>query len=115
MANNPAALGENGEVGLVRGQLLREPLGGRTWRAALANRTAGLCLEVAVEIRFLDRAGSTVGGLRRRAARLPPGSELELQSRLPPAATEVRLHSLRWTTPIPESRAVHGSRDGHSV
>lgn len=97
MAKNFAAGRERGDLGLVRGELLREPLGGRTWRGALANRTDGLCLQVAVEIRFLDRSGATVGGLVRRADRLAPGSELDLQSRLPPEAAEVRLHTLRWT------------------
>ena len=97
MANNPVPAADDRGVDLVRGELLREPLGGRTWRGALANRTGGLCLQVAVEIRFLDGSGATVGGLVRRADRLAPGSELDLQSRLPPEAAEARLHTLRWT------------------
>ena len=68
---------------LSRDQLVREPLGGRTWRGTLTHRGDGLCTAVAVEIRFLDRNGRVMGGFSGRAERLAPGGGLELQSRLP--------------------------------
>jgi hypothetical protein len=85
-----------GDVVLSRSQLVREPLGGRTWRGELTNRGDRLYADVAVEIRFLDRSGRAVGGLGGRAARLAPGAGLELQSRLPAGATGLRIEALRW-------------------
>lgn len=84
-------------VELVRDELRSEPLGGRTWRGALANLGGGLCAGVSVEIQFLDAAGAPVGGLARRTDRLAPGSELVLQSRLPSRAAAMRLQALGWT------------------
>lgn len=83
---------------LSRDQLVREPLGGRTWRGTLTHRGDGLCTAVAVEIRFLDRNGRVMGGFSGRAERLAPGGGLELQSRLPAGATGLQIQSLRWTT-----------------
>ena len=85
------------DLALSRDQLVREPLGGRTWRGTLTNRGDGPCAAVAVDIRFLDRTGRAVGGFSGRADRLAPGGGLELQSRLPAGATELRIQSLRWT------------------
>jgi len=83
---------------LSRDQLVREPLGGRTWRGTLTHRGDGLCAAVAVDIRFLDRNGRVMGGFSGRAERLAPGGGLELQSRLPAGATGLQIQSLRWTT-----------------
>lgn len=91
------AADSRGAVVLTRSELVREPLGGRTWRGALTNRADGLCIDVAVEIRFLDRNGRAAGGLGGRAERLAPGGQLYLQSRLPAGATGLRVQSLRWT------------------
>lgn len=85
-------------LALSRDQLVREPLGGRTWRGTLTNRGDGLCAAVAVDIRFLDRNGRVMGGFDGRAERLAPGGGLELQSRLPAGATGLQIQSLRWTT-----------------
>lgn len=85
-------------LALSRDQLVREPLGGRTWRGAMTNRGDGLCAAVAVDIRFLDRNGRVMGGFSGRAERLAPGGGLELQSRLPAGATGLQIQSLRWTT-----------------
>ena len=82
---------------LTRSQLVREPLGGRTWRGALTNRGDRLYAEVAIDIRFLDRNGRAVGGLGGRADRLAPGGLLELQSRTPVGAVGLRIEALRWT------------------
>lgn len=95
---NPMAGANRDELVLSRDQLVREPLGGRTWRGTLSNRGDGLCAAVAVEIRFLDRNGRVVGGFSGRAERLAPGGGLELQSRLPAGATGLQIQSLRWTT-----------------
>ena len=84
-------------VELIRDELHSEPLGGRTWRGALANLGGGLCAEVSVEIQFLDAAGALVGGFARRTDRLAPGSELVLQSRLPSRAAAMQLQALGWT------------------
>lgn len=92
----PAAPGRD-DVVLSRSQLVREPLGGRTWRGALTNRGDRLYADVAVEIRFLDRNGRAVGGLGGRADRLAPGGRLDLQSRAPAGAVGLRVQSLRWT------------------
>ncbi|CAN7364755.1 FxLYD domain-containing protein [Brevundimonas sp. LjRoot202] len=86
------------ELALSRDQLVREPLGGRTWRGALTNHGDGLCAAVAIEIRFLDRNGRAMGGFSGRIERLAPGGGLELQSRLPAGATGLQIQSLRWTT-----------------
>ena len=83
-------------VELIRDELHSEPLGGRTWRGALANLGGGLCAEVSVEIQFLDAAGALVGGFARRTDRLAPGSELVLQSRLPSRAAAMQLQALGW-------------------
>lgn len=91
------AADSRGDLALTRSELVREPLGGRTWRGALTNRADRLCADVAVEIRFLDRSGRAVGGLSGRAERLAPGAGLYLQSRLPAGATGLRLQALRWT------------------
>lgn len=96
MAKKAEADGRGGVV-LTRSQLVREPLGGRTWRGALTNRTDRLCTDVAVEIRFLDRSGRAVGGLGGRAERLAPGAGLDLQSRAPAGTTGLRIQVLRWT------------------
>ena len=93
----PGPVGGPDDLVLIRETLLREPLGGRTWRAALVNRGAALYAGVAIEIRFLDRTGAVVGRLVRRAERLAPGSELDLQSRLPAGAAAARVHALRWS------------------
>jgi len=85
-------------LALSRDQLVREPLGGRTWRGTLTCRGDGLCTAVAVEIRFLDRNGRVMGGFSGRVERLAPGGGLELQSRLPAGATGLQIQSLRWTT-----------------
>ncbi|MBI2261784.1 MAG: hypothetical protein HYU62_08990 [Caulobacterales bacterium] len=85
------------DLALSREQLVREPLGGRTWRGTLTNRGDGLCAAVAVEIRFLDRNGRAMGGFSGRAERLAPGGGLELQSRLPAGAAGLQIQSLRWT------------------
>lgn len=82
---------------LTRSQLIREPLGGRTWRGALTNQGDRVYAGVAIEIRFLDRNGRAVGGLGGRADRLAPGGLLDLQSRAPAGAVGVRIESLRWT------------------
>ena len=84
-------------VELIRDELRSEPLGGRTWRGALANLGGGLCAELSVEIHFLDETGAAVGGFARRTDRLAPGSELVLQSRLPSRAAAMRLQALGWT------------------
>ena len=84
-------------VELVRDELRSEPLGGRTWRGALANLGGGPCAELSVEIHFLDETGAAVGGFARRTDRLAPGSELVLQSRLPSRAAAMRLQALGWT------------------
>lgn len=85
------------DIVLIRSQLIREPLGGRTWRGALTNPGDRLYAGVAIEIRFLDRNGRPVGGLGGRADRLAPGGLLELQSRAPAGAVSLRIESLRWT------------------
>ena len=86
-----------GDVVLTRSQLVREPLGGRTWRGALTNLGDRPHADVAVDIRFLDRTGRAVGGLGGRADGLAPGAALVLQSRLPAGATGLRIETLRWT------------------
>ncbi|HYC99166.1 hypothetical protein [Brevundimonas sp.] len=90
------AADSRGDVVLTRSELVREPLGGRTWRGALTNRADGPCIDVAVEIRFLDRNGRAAGGLGGRAERLAPGGQLYLQSRLPAGAIRLRIQALRW-------------------
>jgi hypothetical protein len=97
MGKTAEAADGRGEVVLTRSQLVREPLGGRTWRGALTNLGDRLHADVAVDIRFIDRNGRAVGGLGGRVARLAPGAGLELQSRLPTGATGLRIQSLRWT------------------
>lgn len=86
------------ELVLARNVVMREALGGRTWRGALDNPGAGPVLGVSVLIRFHDRDGRTVGApLRAGTPWLAAGGRLHLQARLPPAAIGLRLQSLRWT------------------
>ena len=83
---------------LTRNAAVAEPLGGRTWRGVLGNTAGRTCMEVAVRIDFLDRAGRPVGApLSARVARLAPGAGLDLQARLPAGAVGLRLAALRWT------------------
>lgn len=96
-APDTAALPRPDAVALTRSQLVEEPLGGRTWRGALTNLGDRLFTGVTVEIRFIDRDGRAAGGLTGRAERLAPGAGLELQSRLKPGATGLRVGSLRWS------------------
>lgn len=77
--------------------VIRETLGGRTWRGALVNPGDGPCIDVMVRIRFHDRDARPVGSpLTARARWLAPGAALHLQSRLPDAAVGLRIESLRW-------------------
>lgn len=77
--------------------VVRETLGGRTWRGAVINPGGRPCLEVEVRIRFHDRHGRAVGSpLTAHARWLEPGAALHLQSRLPDAALGLRIESLRW-------------------
>lgn len=92
-----AAPAARDDIVLIRSQLVREPLGGRTWRGALTNPGDRLYADVVIEIRFLDRNGRAVGRLGGRADRLAPGARLDLQSRAPAGATSLRIESLRWT------------------
>lgn len=83
---------------LTRNAVVEEPLGGRTWRGVLANVTEAPCTDVAVRIRFHDRAGRPVGApVSARAGRLAPGAGLDLQARLPAEAVGLQVLALRWT------------------
>jgi len=87
-----------GAIILTRNEVMREALGGRTWRGALVNATGRPYDEVMVRIHFHDREGRSVGSpVTARAARLGPGAALHMQARLPAAAAGMRVHSLRWT------------------
>lgn len=82
------------QVVLVRNALSA----GRMWRGAFINRTDGACRDVAVEIRFHDRNGATVGAAEGRAARLEPGQTLELEAPAPAGAVGLQVRALRWRT-----------------
>ncbi|HZW16246.1 MAG TPA: FxLYD domain-containing protein [Brevundimonas sp.] len=97
----------------TRNEVMREALGGRTWRGALTNVTAHPLDEVTVQIRFHDRDGRPVGPpVTARAARLSPGADLYLQARLPSAAVGMQVGSLRWTAG--GDAAALGSFDGQA-
>ncbi|WP_259551562.1 hypothetical protein [[Roseibacterium] beibuensis] len=83
---------------LTRNAVMREALGGRTWSGAVTNRTGRGLVDVIVLVRILDGEGRPVGAPAiARASWFPPGIDLHLQARLPPAATGLRLSLLRWT------------------
>ncbi len=83
---------------LTRNEVLHETLGGRTWLGALTNPGGAVCADVAVRLRFVDRAGRAVGApVSARTAWLEPGAGLHLQARMPAAAAALELLSLRWT------------------
>lgn len=83
---------------LGRDEVMRETLGGRTWRGALTNPTDRACADVTVRVRFLDRAGRVVGApVGAHASWLEPGAALHLQARLPAEAAGLEIAALRWT------------------
>ena len=90
--------GDPPDMAFTRNEVMRETLGGRTWRGALANLAGRPLDEVEVRVRFHDRDGRAVGSpLTARAARLAPGADLYMQARLPAAAVGMQIGSLRWT------------------
>ena len=91
------AFDDQRDVVFTRNEVMREALGGRTWRGALTNVAGRPLDEVTVRIRFHDRDGRPVGPpVTARAARLTPGADLYLQARLPAAAVGMQVASLRW-------------------
>ena len=92
------AAGARGGVRLTRNDAVVEPLGGRTWRGAFANVTDGPLTDLVVRVGFHDGDGRAVGApVTAYAARLLPGTALDLQARLPAAAVGLCIHALRWT------------------
>ncbi|GAA0869808.1 hypothetical protein GCM10009116_16440 [Brevundimonas basaltis] len=89
--------GDRNGVALTRNEVVREALGGRTWRGALTNIASTPRTAVSVEIHFHDRSGRVVGApVSARVGGLDPGAAIHLQARLPAEAAGLSVHALRW-------------------
>lgn len=91
-------VGEQNDLALTDGELLRGESGAPRWRGALSNLGAEACRDLSVEIRFLDRRGALTGEVSARASWLAAGSRLDLEAALPEGAVELQLYALRWRT-----------------
>jgi hypothetical protein len=92
------ATDSDGNIALVRNDVLRDGTGGRNWHGAMANTTDSQYRQVSVTIRFLDSADQPVGEISKSVAALNPGESFDLQARLPPNATSMQVYSLEWET-----------------
>lgn len=83
-------------LALIRNDVVTDSAGRRTWEGSFVNTNEKPLREVAVTVDFLDSQDRTVGKAEARAAELPFGAQLTLQSPLPEAAARLRIHSVQW-------------------
>ena len=91
-------VGEQNDLALTGGELVRGDSGAPVWRGMLRNLGAEPCRDLSVEIRFLDRRGALAGELSARSSRLAAGGRFDLEAALPERAVELQVYALRWRT-----------------
>lgn len=92
------ATDDDGNIALVRNDVVNENSGDRTWQGTMGNTTDSQYREIAVTIRFLDDKDQPVGEISGSADVLEPGESFDLQAPLVPQAVAVQVYSLEWRT-----------------
>jgi hypothetical protein len=93
-----AATSPDENIVLSRNEVVQQPSGERLWRGTYWNHSDSLYTDLDVVLLFIDKDGKPVGQVEGEAARLDPGEVFHLEARLPPAAQQVRMYQLRWTS-----------------
>ncbi len=93
-----AATDDDGNIALVRNDVVHDDTGGRIWHGTMENTTDSQYRQIAVTIRFLDSHDQPVGEISGRADVLEPGESFSLQTPLSPRAVAMQVYSLEWVT-----------------
>ena len=92
------ATNDDGNIALVRNDVVEDDSGIRTWFGSMGNTTDSQYREIAVTIRFLDRNDQPVGQITGRESVLEPGEFFNLEAELPAEAVAMQVYSLEWVT-----------------
>ena len=92
------ATDDDGNIALVRNELVRDASGTQVWHGAMGNTTDSQYRDIAVTVRFLDSADRPVGEVSGGAGVLEPGEALRLEAPLPKGAVAMQIYSLEWVT-----------------
>lgn len=92
------ATDDDGNIALVRNDVIYDETGGRSWRGTMGNDTDSQYRDIAVTIRFLDANDQPVGEVSGVADVLEPGESLHIEAKLAPQAVAVQVYSLEWET-----------------
>lgn len=92
------ATDDDGNIALVRNDVVQHDSGERTWRGTMGNTTDSQYREIAVTIRFLDGADRPVGEVNGSAGVLEPGESFDLRAPLPDEAVAMQVYHLEWRT-----------------
>jgi hypothetical protein len=93
-----AATDPTENIALSRNEVVRTPMGERTWRGTFWNHSDSLYTDLDAVVLFLDEEGRPVGQARGAAARLDPGETFHLQAPLPAEAVRMQIYQMRWTS-----------------
>ena len=92
------ATDDDGNIALVRNDVVQEGSRGRFWYGTMGNTTDSQYREIAVTIRFLDSNDQPVGEISGSTDVLEPGGSFRLQAPLAPEAVAIQVYSLEWRT-----------------
>ena len=92
------ATDDDGNIALVRNEVVRDAYGTQVWHGAMGNTTDSQYRDIVVTVRFLDTADRPVGEVSGGADVLEPGEALRLETPLPARAVAMQVYSLEWVT-----------------
>ena len=92
------ATDDDGNIALVRNDVVRDDAGGQIWQGTMGNTTDSQYREINVTIRFLDANDQPVGEVGGTADVLEPGESFNFEAALPSQAVAMQVYSLSWRT-----------------
>ena len=92
------ALDDDGNIALVRNDVVDSDSGSRVWHGTMGNTTDSQYRDIAVTIRFLDNNDQPVGQVKGAASVLEPGESFDLKAPLPMQAAAIQVYHLEWRT-----------------